>query len=67
MTPIWLQRSRVNVSHAARLAGVTRQTVYAWMRAGRVEWVMLPSGVRRVFVDSIFHDEESHGRSRRRS
>ena len=41
---------------ASMLCRVARATVYRWLRDGKVEWVELPSGRRRIYVDSLFRD-----------
>lgn len=44
----------VTVPNAARLTNVHPRTVYGWIQRGLVEVRLLPSGVRRVVVESLF-------------
>jgi hypothetical protein len=43
----------LSINHAAALAGVTRKTIYRWMRAGILRCVVLPSGSTRIFRESL--------------
>mgnify|MGYP001573333206 CR=1 FL=1 len=47
-------RSLTNTVKAAEICGVTRLTIYQWVRYNRVEWVRTPTGQLRIFVDSLF-------------
>jgi excisionase family DNA binding protein len=44
----------VNIEQAARLAGVSRRTIYNWMKRNQVEWVRTAGGDRRVVANSLF-------------
>lgn len=44
------------MQRACALAGVSRRTLYAWMTAGKVEFILIASGRRRLFIDSLFRD-----------
>jgi len=46
------ERARVNIAQAAKLAGVSRLTMYYWIRDGKVDAVTTETGVR-IYVDSI--------------
>ena len=51
-----LERRLLDVKTAARLCCVSRPTIYRWMREQVVEWIELPMGRRRIFLDSLFKD-----------
>ena len=43
----------VFVDHAAELLGVSRRTVYYWIRDGKLRTVRTPNGSQRVLIVSI--------------
>lgn len=47
-------RRLVNIAQACALTGVTRRTIYNWMRAGSIEYVLTAGGHRRVYAESLF-------------
>ncbi len=50
------ERVLVDVKMAMQMCRVSRATIYRWMRDGLVEWVLLPYGRRRVYLDSLFRE-----------
>lgn len=46
-------RELLTVNEAAALATVNRKTIYRWIRSGMLEHCILPSGIIRVFKDSL--------------
>jgi hypothetical protein len=50
------ERLLISVKAAARLCRVSPATIYRWMYCGQVQWVRLPFGRRRVYLDSLFCD-----------
>ena len=56
----------VFVDHAAELLGVSRRTVYYWIRDGRLQTVRTPNGTQRVLIVSIeaLQREELEARAR---
>lgn len=50
---IEFQRPRVNVAQASTIAGVHRNTIYNWVKENRVEYVRTPTGVLRIFADTL--------------
>jgi excisionase family DNA binding protein len=52
-------RRRVNTVQAAEMAGVSRRTIYNWMRAGRVEYVRTPTGAVRIYADTLLTRPEA--------
>lgn len=55
-------REIVTITNACKLAGVSRRTLYNWMNAGLVEWVLSAGGPRRVYVDTLFKPAKSRPR-----
>jgi len=54
--PTERERTLLNPESAARICRVARATIYRWMAKMEVEWVALPTGRRRIFLDSLFKD-----------
>jgi len=56
----------VFVDHAAELLGVSRRTVYYWIRHGRLQTVRTLNGSQRVLIVSIeaLQREELEARAR---
>jgi len=46
-------RRTVNLGQAMQIAGVTRRTLYRWLRAGKLEYLETPTGSPRIFEDSL--------------
>lgn len=55
-----LQRPRASIVKSAEIAGVTKRTIYNWMRLGRIEYVRTPSAGVRIFVDTLLYRETEH-------
>lgn len=45
---------RVSITLAARIAGVSRRTIYNWMDARILPWQETPTGRRRIRVGDLF-------------
>lgn len=43
----------VSLDQASRLLGVSRRTLYTWIRLGRLQTIRTLGGSQRVLVDSI--------------
>lgn len=43
----------VNTVSACLICGVSRATIYRWMKLQLVEWAVLPSGRRVIYTDSL--------------
>ncbi len=43
----------LDITHATRVAAVSRSTVYYWMDRGWIHWRVLPSGRRIVCLKSL--------------
>lgn len=50
------------LAHAALMAGVSRRTMYYWVKAGLVEHKRMPIGGVRVFVDRPWPALKRRGR-----
>jgi excisionase family DNA binding protein len=46
----------ISLDHAAEVFGVSRRTIYNWIRIGRVQTVRTLGGSQRVLTDAIFDD-----------
>lgn len=44
---VW-REEYLSIAAAARVVGVSRRTVYNWLEAGKLAFVRLPSGMRRI-------------------
>lgn len=55
-------RAVISINECAYVAGVSRRTVYNWINEGKIQFVLTPSGTRRIFLDSIWHDREDEAK-----
>ena len=46
-------RQLLSIRAAAEIAGVTRKTIYRWLKAGLLEYRRLPSSTIRILRDSL--------------
>lgn len=62
-----LDRDRVSTSEAVRIAGVSAETVRAWMRAGRLTFEARPFGalIDRAALGRLIAEREAANRERR--
>lgn len=44
----------VSIPVACDALGVSRRTIYNWMAAGKIEWVLTPSGLRQIVTESLW-------------
>jgi excisionase family DNA binding protein len=58
VTPLDVRRARVNINQAAKIAGVSRRTVYNWLDKGKVEFVRNAGGHVRIYVDSLLRPDD---------
>jgi excisionase family DNA binding protein len=47
------ERTLLTINEAARLVRVNRKTIYRWIHSGILEHCVLPSGLTRIFKDSL--------------
>jgi predicted site-specific integrase-resolvase len=45
-----------NIARAAALAGVCRETIYRWLRAGRIHGISFPSHRTMLCIESLLID-----------
>lgn len=57
-----IERDTLTVPQVCDRIGVSRRTVYNWMNLGKIEYCRSASGMRRVFIDTLFK-EDRHGKS----
>lgn len=57
--PAEQERVLVDIRSAMRICRVSRATLYRWMDEGLVDWVRLPYGTRRIYLDSLFREAPS--------
>jgi predicted DNA-binding transcriptional regulator AlpA len=50
------ERVLVDINCAAQMCRVSRATIYRWMKRKLVDWVVLPLGRRRIYLDSLFKE-----------
>ena len=53
-----LPRPKTNIAQACAMAGVSRRTIYYWMRLGKVEYVRTAGGQVRIFADTLLRRVE---------
>lgn len=49
-----LTRPLVSINKAGKLAGVSRRTIYNWIKLGKVEYVRTAGGPIRIYADTLF-------------
>lgn len=54
------ERVLVSVREAMNYCEVSRPTLYRWMHEHRVEWVKLPTGRRRIYLDSLLREPRQY-------
>jgi excisionase family DNA binding protein len=47
-------RRLLSIKQAQQLVGVSRRTIYNWMKTGKLEVVRLAGGHLRIYEDSLF-------------
>ena len=51
-----MERATVSIMQAAAQVGVSRRTIYNWIRDGKVEYVRTAGGSIRIFADTLWRD-----------
>lgn len=51
-----VSRRTVNIMQAAALTGVSRRTIYYWLKGGKVEYVRTAGGCVRIFADTLWRE-----------
>ena len=52
-----MERMTISIMKACELVGVSRRTIYNWMEGGKIEYVRTAGGSPRIFLDTLFRDE----------
>lgn len=52
-------RRVVTINEAARLAQVSRRTIYNWLSAGKLEYVRTAGGAVRIVAETLFKAPET--------
>ncbi len=56
-----MERKTISIMKACELVGVSRRTIYNWLRAGKLEYVRTAGGSVRIFVDTLWREaDEGH-------
>lgn len=50
-------RELVSIKRACAIAGVSRTTIYNWLRAGKLEHVRTIGGAVRIYADALFRKD----------
>jgi excisionase family DNA binding protein len=53
-----MERKIVTIMRAMSLTGVSRRTIYNWLRDGKVEYIRTAGGAIRIFEDSLWRDAQ---------
>lgn len=56
--PAAVPRETCTINQAAELTGVSRRTIYHWIRAGKVEYVRTAGGSIRIFTETLWRGAE---------
>lgn len=51
-------RQLTNIMGAGRLAGVSRRTIYNWIRDNKVDYIRTAGGGIRIYIDSLWRDAD---------
>lgn len=54
-----MTRQTLPIMKACEVVGVSRRTIYNWIAAGKVEYVRTAGGAIRIYVDSLWHEDEA--------
>lgn len=54
----------VSLDHAADLLGVSRRTIYNWIREGRLRTIRTLGGSQRVLIESVARSERAQAADR---
>lgn len=46
----------VTIPKAGKLTGVSRRTIYNWLKSGKLQFVRTAGGSIRIFEDSLWRD-----------
>ena len=49
-------RQTCSIMRACQIAGVSRRTIYNWMKAAKVEYLRTAGGSVRIYTDTLWRD-----------
>jgi excisionase family DNA binding protein len=56
-----MDRKTISIMKACELVGVSRRTIYNWLRDGKIEYVRTAGGSVRIFVDTLWREPDDAG------
>lgn len=57
-------RTTLSIMQAAESVGVSRRTIYNWLKAGKLEYIRTAGGSIRIFADTLWRDPKQPPLSR---
>ena len=51
-------RKVVSIKMACKTVGVSRRTIYNWIKQGKIEYIRTTGGSVRIFVNTLWRPEE---------
>lgn len=55
-------RNVVSIMKACDIAGVSRRTIYNWLKSGKIEFIRTAGGSVRIYVDTLFRGPDERVR-----
>ncbi len=52
-------RLTVSIMKATALVGVSRRTIYYWLKSGKLEYIRTAGGAIRIYSDTLFRESVS--------
>ena len=52
-------REVISINEACEAVGVSRRTMYNWIKQGKVKYIRIASGSVRIFVDTLWRSPDS--------
>jgi excisionase family DNA binding protein len=53
-----MDRQTVSIMQACALVGVTRRSIYNWLKAGKLDYKRTAGGSIRIYVDSLWREPQ---------
>jgi len=57
------ERKTLSIMKASELVGVSRRTIYNWLKAGKLQYVRTAGGAVRIYPESLFGPAKPTDRS----
>lgn len=61
MSSVIPERQTLSIMKACEVVGVSRRTIYNWLKADKLEYVRTAGGSVRIYADTLWRDA-SHAR-----